>query len=77
MMDSILPIEERRPELLDVVALLTDRPDLGLSRGAVGTVVEPLDESTSLVEFSDDTGHAQAIAACPNGGLRIVSSALD
>ena len=74
-MNSVLPIEERRPVLLDVVALLTDRPDLGLSRGAVGTVVEPLDESTSLVEFSDDTGQAHAIVACAHHGLRIISGA--
>lgn len=77
VMNSILPTESRRPELLDVVALLIDRPDLGLSRGAIGTVVQPLDESTSLVEFSDDTGYAQAIVACPHQGLRVVSNVTD
>jgi len=62
---------------LDVVALLIDRPDLGLARDAIGTIVEPLDETTSLVEFSDDAGHAQAIVACPHGGLRVVSGTRD
>ena len=31
------------PRLLDVVALLTDVPTLGLVRGQVGTIVELLD----------------------------------
>jgi hypothetical protein len=50
--------------LLDVVALLADRPAENLERGQVGTVVEALDESTALVEFSDDQGRAYAIAPC-------------
>ena len=53
-----------QPALLDEVALLTDRPDAGLARGAIGIVVEPLDDATSLVEFSDDAGAAQAIDPC-------------
>ena len=39
--------------VLDVVALLTDAPAEGLQRGQVGTIVEPLNEATVLVEFSD------------------------
>ena len=70
-----MSIQDHRPALLDVVALLTDRPDFGLSRGAIGTVVEPLDDATSLVEFSDNTGQAQSIVACEHGGLRVVAIA--
>jgi hypothetical protein len=73
-MSTIASMKIRRPELLDVVALIGDRRELGLSRGAVGTVVEPLDDETSLVEFSDDHGRATAIAACPHLGLRRVAS---
>jgi hypothetical protein len=73
-MTTIVWMEVRLPALLDVVALLADRPELGLFRGAVGTVVEPLDDETSLVEFSDDHGRATAIAACPHLGLRRVAS---
>lgn len=50
---------------LDVVALLRDYPTHGLARGQVGTIVEKLDDKTSLVEFSDDEGRAYAIASCP------------
>jgi hypothetical protein len=60
---------ETGPVVLDVVALLADIPDRRLGRGQVGTVVEQLDDATSLVEFSDEQGHAYAIAACPRGDL--------
>ncbi|MGA3000824.1 MAG: DUF4926 domain-containing protein [Acetobacteraceae bacterium] len=75
MMNSNLPIEDPRPGLLDVVTLLIDRSDLGLTRGAVGTVVEPLDNQIALVEFTNDFGRAQAIVACPYAELRVVSEA--
>jgi hypothetical protein len=52
------------PSLLDVVALLTDRPAHGLARGQVGTVVEQLDDKSWLVEFNDDHGRAYAVASC-------------
>jgi len=74
-MSSITSMQVRRPELLDVVALLSDRRDLGLFRGAMGTVVEPLDDEVSLVEFCDETGQARAITACPHRALRVVSGA--
>jgi hypothetical protein len=55
---------DRRPALLDAVALLVDRPSDGLARGQVGTVVELLDADHYLVEFSDDDGRAYAIVPC-------------
>ncbi|MEA2883586.1 MAG: hypothetical protein QOH32_2842 [Bradyrhizobium sp.] len=63
MMDTTK--DKRGPSLLDVVALLSDLPAQQLARGQVGTVVEQLDENTSLVEFSDEQGRAYAIAPCP------------
>ena len=47
------------PQLLDVVALLSDVPTHGLLRGQVGTVVELLDDALE-VEFSDDEGKTYA-----------------
>jgi len=61
-----------RPELLDAVALLADLPKAGLARGQVGTVVEPIDESTALVEFSDDEGRAYAIVPCATRDLLVL-----
>jgi hypothetical protein len=46
--------------LLDVVALTADRPDRGLVRGQVGTVVESLAPGVFEVEFSDDEGRTYA-----------------
>jgi hypothetical protein len=62
----------RRPAILDVVALLADMPAQKLTRGQVGTVVEPLDDDTVLVEFSDDQGAAYAVAPCPRAGLLVL-----
>jgi hypothetical protein len=57
--------DRRGPDLLDVVALLSDLPAQRLARGQVGTIVEQLDENISLVEFSDEQGRAYAVAPCP------------
>lgn len=43
-------------QLLDVVALLSDRQDLGLIRGQVGTVVEVYEPGIFEVEFNDVHG---------------------
>jgi hypothetical protein len=61
-----------RPALLDVVALLHDRPEHGLVRGQVGTIVEELDDATVLVEFSDDEGRTWALAPIPRGCLLVL-----
>jgi hypothetical protein len=63
---------KRRPDLLDVVALLSDLAADDLSRGQVGTVVEALDNETVLVEFSDDTGRAYAITPCRCDALLVL-----
>jgi hypothetical protein len=62
----------KQPTVLDVVALLADLPAQGLARGQVGTVVEPLDERTVLVEFTDDQGRAYAIAPCSRAELLVL-----
>ena len=48
-------------ELLDVVALVVDRPQDGLVRGQVGTVVETLSPGVFEIEFSDDQGKTYAM----------------
>ena len=50
------------PKLLDVVALLNDRPEKGLLRGQVGTIVEELGPGVFEVEFSDNDGRTYAMA---------------
>ncbi len=64
--------QRNRPVVLDVVALLADRPAEALARGQVGTVVEALDEHTVLVEFADDQGHAYAVIPCNRSDLLIL-----
>lgn len=53
-----------RPEtikLLDVVALLVDKPADALAVGHVGTVVEVFAPDVFEVEFLDPTGHTFAL----------------
>lgn len=50
-------------EMLAVVALLQDVPELGLVRGQVGTVVEDLAPGVYEVEFCDDSGRTYAMAS--------------
>jgi uncharacterized protein DUF4926 len=64
--------EGERPSVLDVVALLTDIPAQRLARGQVGTIVEQLDSTTLLVEFSDEQGRAYAVAPCPRADLLVL-----
>ena len=59
----------RAIQLYDVVALAEDRPDAGLVRGQVGTVVESLSNNFLEVEFSDDQGKTYAMLALPASQL--------
>jgi len=49
-------------KLLDVVALLGDKPGEGLVAGQVGTVVEVLAPGVFEVEFLDSNGRTAALA---------------
>ena len=55
-MADATPESDEGRDFLSAVALLRDLPERGLVRGQVGTVVEALDDTTALVEFSDDQG---------------------
>lgn len=48
-------------KLLDVVALLEDKPSERLAAGHVGTVVEVLSPDVFEVEFLDPAGHTFAL----------------
>lgn len=59
------------PQLLDVVALLSDLPAHGLLRGQVGTIVELLDGAYE-VEFSDDEGKTYGELALESDQLLVL-----
>jgi hypothetical protein len=61
-----------RPDLLDVVAVLSDQSATGVVRGQVGTIVEKLAGGYVLVEFSDENGRAQAITPFPRDELLVL-----
>jgi Domain of unknown function (DUF4926) len=74
-MTGASPEIDEGPGLLSAVALLRDLPEHGLVRGQVGTIVETLDQTTSLVEFSDDQGHPYAIYPCSRDALLVLRTA--
>ena len=55
-----------------VVALLEDKPEQGLRRGQVGTVVEPLAPGVFEVEFCDNEGRTYATLALPSPQIMIL-----
>ncbi len=60
---------DSKPTLLDVVALLRDRPEENLARGQVGTIVDLPNSENAYVEYADDDGVPYAIIACPLADL--------
>ena len=72
MMSATKRSRDGRPSLLAAVALLTDLPAQRLARRQVGTVVEQLDDKTSLVEFSDEERRAYAVARCLRTDLLVL-----
>ena len=57
---------------LTVVALLEDKPERGLRRGQVGTVVESLAPGVFEVEFSDNEGRTYATLAIRSDELMVL-----
>jgi hypothetical protein len=55
------PVQQEPIKLLDVVALLVDKPADGLAAGHVGTVVEVFSPDVVEVEFLDPNGRTFAL----------------
>mgnify|MGYP003670577344 CR=1 FL=1 len=55
-------MQECHAKLLDIVALLNERPEDGLVSGQVGTIVGVLAEGVYEVEFSDPGGRTIGMA---------------
>jgi hypothetical protein len=59
-------------QLLDVVSLLQDLPELGLIRGQVGTIVEMYELDVFEVEFIDSNGRTYALETLSASVLTIL-----
>ena len=57
---------------LDAVALLQDRPDLGLVRGQLGTAVEQLEDGVWEIEFDNGQGQAFKFARLRDADLLVL-----
>ena len=69
-MKSTVPNETIK--LLDVVVLLADKPDEGLVRGHVGTVVEKFSPDDFEVEFLDPEGRTFALTELKRQDLLVL-----
>ena len=56
-------------KLFSEVALLRDIPEMGLTRGQVGTVVELYSPNDAEVEFIDSQGYTYALATLRSDDL--------
>ncbi|HZM06100.1 MAG TPA: DUF4926 domain-containing protein [Candidatus Saccharimonadales bacterium] len=65
-------MREEQVKLLDVVALLVDKPMEGLAAGHVGTVVEVFSSGVLEVEFLDPSGHTFALAELKRGEVLLL-----
>ena len=61
--------KEKSLGVLDVVALLKDRPEEKLMQGQVGTIVEEYAPGVFDVEFCDTQGKTYAMAIVPDSEL--------
>jgi uncharacterized protein DUF4926 len=59
-------------KLLDVVALLVDKPQERLVTAQVGTIVEVLNPSVYEVEFLDSKGHTIAVTELERADLLLL-----
>ncbi|WP_219898631.1 DUF4926 domain-containing protein [Phormidesmis priestleyi] len=59
-------------QLLDVVALIENLPELELYRGQVGTIVEVYEPGVFEVEFSDTQGRNYAVETLRDEQLMVL-----
>jgi hypothetical protein len=67
-----ITVQNASVKLLDVVALLEDRPSEGLASGQVGTVVEVLAPGVFEVEFLDANGRTVALTEMKRAELLVL-----
>ncbi|MBU2445912.1 MAG: DUF4926 domain-containing protein [Bacteroidetes bacterium] len=59
-------------KIFDVVAVISDLPDIGLKQGQVGTVVESLGPNAFEVEFCDNNGKTYATSPLHSDQLLVL-----
>lgn len=63
-----------KPELLDVIELITDIPNFSLRKGEQGTIIEDYQDGIFEVEFSNKKGEATAICSIHQDNFIVVWS---
>lgn len=66
-------IDKKEPKLLDIIAVLSPRPDASVEVGDVGTVVELLPPDAVEVEFLDRQGRTTCLATLPIADVLVLN----
>jgi hypothetical protein len=64
-----------KPELFDVIELLTDIPEFSLRKGEQGAIVDDYDDGVFEIEFTNKKGETTALCSIPQDKFIIVWSA--
>ncbi len=59
---------------IDVVALTQDLPELGLTKGETGTIVDISESGVFLVEFSNENGEMIVLESLKREQITLVTS---
>ncbi len=62
----------KKPELLDVIELLTDIPELSLRKGEQGAIIEDYQDGVYEVEFTNRKGETTAMVSIHQDKFTVV-----
>ena len=63
-----------KPELFDVIELLTDIPQFSLRKGEQGAIVEDYENGVFEIEFTNKKGETTALCSIPQNKFIVVWS---
>ena len=64
-----------KPELFDVVELLTDIPEFILRKGEQGAIIDDYEKGVFEIEFTNKKGETTALCSIPQDQFTVVWSA--
>jgi Domain of unknown function (DUF4926) len=64
----------KKPELFDVIELLTDLPEFSLRKGEQGTIIDDYEDGIFEIEFTNKKGETTALCSIPKDKFTVVWS---
>ena len=63
-----------KPELFDVIQLLTDIPEFSLRKGEQGTIIDDYEDGVFEIEFTNKKGETTALCSISKDNFTVVWS---